>query len=81
MKLVIACCIQAYVLTLNDSIKSSMVEFADIKFASLDGLLYDQATQDGCSLALCTSSDQPVPASPIPYSPDRPSLLIIEPNR
>ena len=27
-------------------------------------LLYDQATQDGCSLVLCTSSAQPVPASP-----------------
>ena len=27
-------------------------------------LLYDQATQDGCSLALCTSPGQPVPASP-----------------
>lgn len=24
--------------------------------------LYDQATQDGCALALCTSTAQPVPA-------------------
>ena len=30
---------------------------------------YDQATQDGCCLALCTSPAQPVPASPTPYSP------------
>ena len=55
-----------------------MVEFADIKFASLDGLLYDQATQDGYSLALCTSSAGPASASPTTHSHDRPSLLVIE---
>ena len=55
-----------------------MVEFADIKLASLDGLLYDQATQDGCSLALCTSSAGLAPASPTAHSYDRPSLLVIE---
>ena len=33
-------------------------------------IVYDQATQDGCSLALCTSPAQPVPPSPISYSSD-----------
>ena len=32
--------------------------------------LFSQATQDGCSLALCTSPPRPVPVSLTPYSHD-----------
>ena len=39
-------------------------------------LLYSQATQDGCSLALCTSSAQTVPATPTPSSHDWPSYIL-----
>ena len=35
--------------------------------------LYGQATQHSCPLVLCTSHAWPVPASPTPYSHDRPS--------
>ena len=38
--------------------------------------MYGQATQDGCSLALCISPAQPMPASPIPYSHDWPSYIL-----
>ena len=34
------------------------------------GVVYGQATQDGCSLALCPSLARPVPASPIPNAHD-----------
>ena len=34
---------------------------------------YGQATQDSCLLVLCTSNAWPVPASPTPYSHERPS--------
>ena len=38
--------------------------------------LQDQATQGGCSLVLCTSSAQAVPASPTHYSYDWPSYML-----
>ena len=34
--------------------------------------VYEPATQDGCSLALCTAPAHPAAASPLPYSPDWP---------
>lgn len=39
--------------------------------------MYDQATQDGCSLALRTSPTRPVSASPTPSSQDRPSYILV----
>ena len=41
--------------------------------------LYDQATQDNCSLALCTSPVQPWHASVTPYSHDWPSYILAPP--
>ena len=43
-------------------------------------LLYGQATQDGCSLALCASPAQPEPASPTPtHVADLPAYLFQAP--
>ena len=41
-------------------------------YTSASPFMYDQGTQDGCSLGLCTFPAQPVPASHIPYSRDGP---------
>ena len=41
----------------------------------------DQATQEGCSLVLCTSTARPVPALALPSCPNWPSLLIMQPNQ
>lgn len=39
--------------------------------------MYDQATQDGCSLALHTSPTRPVSASPTHSSQDWPSYILV----
>ena len=41
-------------------------------YTSASPFMYDQGTQDGCSLGLCTFPAQPVPASHIPHSRNRP---------
>ena len=41
-------------------------------YTSASPFMYDQGTQDGWSLGLCTFPAQPVPASHIPYSRDGP---------
>lgn len=41
----------------------------------------DQATQEGCSLVLCTSTARPVPALALPSCPNWPSLLIMQLNQ
>lgn len=38
--------------------------------------MFDQATQDRCSLALCTYPAQPIPASLTPYSPHSPTYIL-----
>ena len=45
----------------------AFVESARLKFV---GQMYGQATQDGCSLALCTSLAHPLPTSPVSQSSD-----------
>ena len=49
--------------------------FLVLHFWSFRSPLYDQATQDGCSLALCMSPAWPVPASLTPYSHEHPCAL------
>ena len=41
----------------------------------------DQATQEGRSLALCSSAARPIPALALPSSSNWPSLFIIQPNQ
>ena len=45
----------------------AFVESARLKFV---GQMYGQATQDGCSLALCTSLAHHLPTSPVSQSSD-----------
>ena len=58
----------------HHSSKASILWCSDYWTAQTTQLVYDQAIQDGSSLALCTS---PAP----PYSHDWPSLLIIQSNQ
>ena len=46
---------------------------------SFQAFLYDQAIQDGCSLALCISPARPGPASSMPYLHDWPSCVSAPP--
>ena len=45
-------------------------------YTSASPFMYDQGTQDGRSLGLCTFPAQPVPASHIPYSCDGPFYIL-----